>query len=187
MVIDRFVATARENACGVHGPFPREAAAAAVVEIAGRHPGEIALTVDDPLLDLLELGAALGASPDRVLTPAQADWNTRLPHVAVGITGSLLAVAATGTVVLGTNAGSPRATSLLPPVHICAIDAATVVAEFADAIARLDAGTLPSALTWIGGPSRTSDLEMRPTIGIHGPKTVELVLVRSDAPVASPS
>jgi L-lactate dehydrogenase complex protein LldG len=187
MVIERFVATARENACGVHGPFPRAEATAAIIEIAGRYPGEIALTLDDPLLGVLDLDAALGASAARVLTPAHADWTTRLPTAAVGITGSLLAVAATGTVVLGTNAGAPRATSLLPPVHICVIDAATVVGEFADAIARLDAGTLPSALTWIGGPSRTSDLEMRPTIGIHGPKTVELVLVQSDAPVASHS
>jgi L-lactate utilization protein LutC len=48
---------------------------------------------------------------------------------------------------LGTNAGAPRATSLLPPVHICVIDGPTVVAEFADAIARLDAGVPPSALT----------------------------------------
>ena len=36
---------------------------------------------------------------------------------------------------------------------------------------------LPSAVTWVGGPSRTSDLEMRPTFGIHGPKAVEVVLV----------
>ncbi len=187
MVIERFIAAARENACSVHGPFSLDAATAVVVEIAGRHAGEIALTVDDPVLDQLGLDAALGATADRVLTPEQADWTTRLPTAAVGITGSLLAVAATGTVVLGTNAGAPRATSLLPPVHICVIDAATVVAEFADAIARLDAGVLPSALTWVGGPSRTSDLEMRPTLGIHGPKTVELVLVQPDAPVASPS
>ncbi len=51
------------------------------------------------------------------------------------------------------------------------------MATFADAIARVAAGPLPSALTWIGGPSRTGDLEMIQTLGVHGPAAVEVVLV----------
>ncbi len=53
-----------------------------------------------------------------------------------------------------------------------------VVAELGDAIDRL--GTdLPSAVMWVGGPSRTSDLEMRPTFGVHGPRSVDVILVGS--------
>jgi L-lactate dehydrogenase complex protein LldG len=67
---------------------------------------------------------------------------------------------------------------------VCLVATGTVVATIADAIARLGSlgpDGLPSAITWIGGPSRTSDLEMRPTFGIHGPKTVEVVLVEPGA------
>jgi len=45
-------------------------------------------------------------------------------------------------------------------------------------MATIAAGALPSALTWIGGPSRTGDLEMITTLGVHGPRAVEVVLLR---------
>jgi len=66
---------------------------------------------------------------------------------------------------------------------VCLVATGTIVATMADAITRLattGAAGLPSAITWVGGPSRTSDLEMRPTFGIHGPRTVEIVLVEPD-------
>jgi L-lactate dehydrogenase complex protein LldG len=70
----------------------------------------------------------------------------------------------------------PRAISLLPPVHVCVLRASDVVPDLAGAIASF-AGSLPSALTWIGGPSRTGDLEMITTLGVHGPTVVEVVIV----------
>ena len=49
----------------------------------------------------------------------------------------------------------------------------------ADAVTRVASGPLPSALTWVGGPSRTGDLEMIQTLGVHGPAAVEVVLLES--------
>jgi L-lactate dehydrogenase complex protein LldG len=112
-----------------------------------------------------------------VVRPGESDWAVRLVDAAVGITSASVAVAATGTVAVVSGPGAPRATSLLPPVHVCVLRSADVVAEFADAIDRVGAQTLPSALIWVGGPSRTADLEMHQTLGVHGPKVVELVLV----------
>ena len=61
-------------------------------------------------------------------------------------------------------------------MHVCVLRASDIVPAFADAVASF-AGTLPSALTWIGGPSRTGDLEMITTLGVHGPTVVEVVIV----------
>ena len=65
----------------------------------------------------------------------------------------------------------------MPPRHVCVVFADAVVATFAAAIEQVGAAPLPSALTWIGGPSRTGDLEMVQTLGVHGPKAVDVVLV----------
>jgi L-lactate dehydrogenase complex protein LldG len=99
---------------------------------------------------------------------------------AVGVTGAALAVAETGSLVVTPGPGAPRAASLVPPVHVCLVATPTIVGTIEEAILRLASlgpDALPSAITWVGGPSRTSDLEMRPTFGIHGPRTVEVVLV----------
>ncbi|HWS46659.1 MAG TPA: LUD domain-containing protein, partial [Acidimicrobiia bacterium] len=68
---------------------------------------------------------------------------------------------------------------LVPPAHVCVVRTADVVDTLADALARLaaTASDLPSALTFVGGPSRTGDLEMILTLGVHGPRTVDVVLV----------
>ena len=62
-------------------------------------------------------------------------------------------------------------------MHVCVLRVSDVVPEFADAIEQVATALLPSALIWVGGPSRTADLEMIQTLGVHGPKVVELVLV----------
>lgn len=95
------------------------------------------------------------------------------------MTGAALGVAATGSLLLAAGPRSPRAVSLLPAVHVCLVCASDVVADLASAFASLPAGAAgpPSALTWIGGPSRTGDLEMRTTIGVHGPRVVDVVIV----------
>jgi L-lactate utilization protein LutC len=178
VVIQSFTAAAAGNACVVHGPLPSAEAAEQVVSVVlDRADGGGVALARDALVDELDLAPRLARAGARLLRPHEPEWPERLADVAVGVTGSVAAVAATGTVALAATAGSPRATSLLPPVHVCLVRVGDVVAEFADAIARLGTDALPSALIWVGGPSRTSDLEMKPTLGVHGPKVVELVLV----------
>jgi L-lactate dehydrogenase complex protein LldG len=92
------------------------------------------------------------------------------------ITGCALAIAETGTIVLD---GSPdqgrRRITLIPDHHICVIHAPDqIVDAVPQAMSRLDP-TRP--LTWISGPSATSDIELDRVEGVHGPRTLDVVLV----------
>jgi L-lactate dehydrogenase complex protein LldG len=96
-----------------------------------------------------------------------------------GITSADYGVAETGTLALLAAPGQGRAVSLLPPLHIAVLKATDIVQELAVLFDRVreERGSLPSALTFITGPSRTADIELVLTVGVHGPKELHLVLI----------
>ncbi len=93
------------------------------------------------------------------------------------VTGSTLAIAETGTVVLQNVAGQGRrAVALVPDYHLCVVDAADVVETVSEAMERLG-GTSGLTTTFFSGPSATADIEMTRIKGVHGPRFLDVVLV----------
>ncbi len=88
--------------------------------------------------------------------------------IRAGITGALAGVAETGTLVISSAAGCPLSASLLPDIHIAILDADDIVANLETAFQRPEVSASPATVL-VSGPSRTADIEMTLTIGVHGP------------------
>ena len=119
---------------------------------------------------------------------AQLDWQSAGIAVQaraaresdlVGITGAYCAIAETGTLMTLSGASTPPSVSLLPETHIAVLHASRIVPcmEEAWALLRAEYGTMPRAVNFISGPSRTADIEQTLTFGAHGPYRVHVVLV----------
>jgi L-lactate dehydrogenase complex protein LldG len=93
------------------------------------------------------------------------------------LTGCAVAVAETGTLVLDGSAGQGRrVVSLIPDYHLCVVWVDQVVADVPQLVAAVD---LTRPVTLISGPSATSDIELNRVEGVHGPRTLEVILVRA--------
>lgn len=96
----------------------------------------------------------------------------------VGLTGTFAAVAETGTLMMASFADRPNTLNFLPDNHVVVVAVKDVVGTYEDAWDRLRAaGGLPRTTTFITGPSRTSDIELVPTLGAHGPRRLHVILV----------
>jgi L-lactate dehydrogenase complex protein LldG len=102
-----------------------------------------------------------------------------LANAAAAVTGVAVAVAETGTLFLdGSPTSGRRALSLLPDCLVCVVTADQVVGGVPTGLTRVD----PVApLTMISGPSATSDIELERVEGVHGPRTLVVVLVSASA------
>jgi len=166
-LIALFVERATAVGIQVMKDTPHTWVASAVSELRKRSIRAAALW-DDPLLS--PLAAALESSGIEVISPAR-HTSDRLAEVAAGITTADAAIALTGTLLLPCDDRRPRSTSLLPPLHLAVLPADRIVATLGHLFQVLHT-PLPSALTFITGPSRTADIELTPVMGAHGPTEV---------------
>lgn len=118
-------------------------------------PGGIEAVADDPPLSRRELADCDGV-----------------------ISGCELAIAVTGTVVLATGpAQGRRAATLLPDLHVCVVRGGQIVETVPEAMTRLAAPLAARrAITFVSGPSATSDIELKRVEGVHGPRRLELIV-----------
>jgi L-lactate dehydrogenase complex protein LldG len=116
-----------------------------------------------------------GAAPDGVTFLADDGLSPGLLDATDGVvTTATLAIAETGTIILDGGPGQGRrALSLVPDYHLCILHASQIVGIVPQALGRLEPGR---PCTWISGPSATSDIELDRVQGVHGPRTLEVIL-----------
>ncbi|MFD4259112.1 lactate utilization protein C [Streptomyces sp. NPDC058534] len=119
--------------------------------------------------------------PAELLPPGDWKWHGEpldvpaLDALDGALTLAAVGIAVTGTLVLDTGPGQgTRALTLVPDYHLCVIRAEQIAADVPDALSRLDPA-LP--LTFVSGPSATSDIELDRVEGVHGPRTLHVIVV----------
>lgn len=139
-----------------------------------------AADLDAALAAALPAGVRVVVPPGLSVEVAGAVVDAGLPAAELDtvdavVTEAAVAIAETGTIVLDHGSGQGRrALSLVPDHHICLVRLDQIVADVPDAIALLD----PSRpLTWISGPSATSDIELERVEGVHGPRRLHILIV----------
>jgi L-lactate utilization protein LutC len=110
-----------------------------------------------------------GSIPDDGLSAAELD------ALDAVVTRARVGIAETGTIVLDHGPGQGRRViTLVPDHHVCVVEVGQIVADVPDAFDLLDASR---PLTWISGPSATSDIELDRVEGVHGPRRLHLIVV----------
>jgi L-lactate dehydrogenase complex protein LldG len=121
--------------------------------------------------------------PSSVALVADCDLSPReLDAVDATLTGCTVAVAESGTIVLTADAHEGRrAVTLVPDIHLCVVRAEQVVELLPEAFERLAAlGRERRPITFVSGPSATSDIELRRVEGVHGPRTLVVFVVEEE-------
>ncbi len=176
--VDRFAERVAEYRATVHRVSTTQLPAAIAAVLQRRGVQRLAVPRDIPRE---WLPADLEILPDHELSTEQ------LNAVDGVLTGCALGIALTGTIVLdsGPTQGR-RALTLLPDYHLCVIHADQIVATVPEGIEQLRAaGYQGSPITLVSGPSATSDIELNRVEGVHGPRTLEVLLVSTIGDIRS--
>ena len=170
----------------VYRPPDADEAVQTVIQLLCAAGGNEILTWNDSELLLPGLGKALGAAGLRRLEANLPEGDpegrrTRLAELAratAGLTGATAGIADTGSLALISGPGRPRLASLLPPVHIAVLSAQTLYPTMPAFFAAHPAAVRTSSnLVFVTGVSRTADIELALTVGVHGPREVHVVLI----------
>src|SRR5262249_19572571 len=177
-------------------------AIAYVTRLAQEKDATLVVRWQSDLLDTLEIDAALrqhGVAVHATTLPAEAlpaetssatvmaarrqELRDMLARADLGLSDVDYVIAETGTLVLMAQTGQMRGVPLLPPVHVAVARTSQIIATLADFLLLVQqAGpdvqqALSSCVSFVTGPSRTGDIELKLTVGVHGPGELHLVLL----------
>ena len=169
-IIARFSDRVGEYRATVRSATPTELNT--VLEELCREAGAERLAVPEDLPDAWR-PTSVALTSDDGLTAGQLDT------LDGALTGCALAIAETGTIVLdGGDTQGRRALSLVPDYHLCVVEADSIVATVPEAVRKLELAVNEGRpLTFISGPSATSDIELNRVEGVHGPRTLHVVVL----------
>ncbi len=135
-------------------------------------------------LDMDAIGEALERADFRIVRTVpvadteRAAMRARVADADLGIAEADFAIASTGTLAVVSTANRPSSLTLLPPASLVIVQIDRVMANLAAVLAKMGpAGVAANRLTLITGPSRTADIEKRIVLGVHGPKSLHVIVV----------
>ena len=173
-ILERFVEMVDDYKAVVRRVPAAEVPAAITALVSEKGVGSMVVPVgvDPAWRQAVEAAGAVVREDDPPLT------HQELNAIEGVLTASVVSIAETGTIVLdhGPDQGR-RALSLVPDLHLCVVRADQVVSDVPEAVGRLAASIGQGRpLTWISGGSATSDIELNRVEGVHGPRTLLVVL-----------
>lgn len=145
------------------------------------HDSKSCIVWETPLIQHLKVIEHLKANGLRII---KSQDKTQLATADIGITEADYAIADSGTLVLFSSPKKPRLVSLIAPIHIAIVDSKKIVRNiFAlfqslkyQSDIEIDPKHLISCIAFITGPSRTADIELNLTLGVHGPKELHILI-----------
>lgn len=162
-----------------------------IIQLAGEHPSHLLAPAlhktREQIAELFSEASGQDLSPDdldKLVSVAREQLRQSFIDADIGISGVNIAIADSGTLVILSNEGNGRLVTTLPPVHIALMGIDKIVPTIDDSTEILKM-LAPSAtgqkmsvyVSYITGPSRSADIELSLTIGVHGPKELHIVVL----------
>jgi L-lactate dehydrogenase complex protein LldG len=199
-LVESFAREAAAAGAIVHGPAPIDDVFSIVQRLVLETGTSTILAWDaEPLgsPDAWRRLESLGLTPISPTLPPDTSRRlaslATLDGVAVGLTSTIGALADTGTIVMASGPGRPRLAWLLPSRHIAIVDTRLMSADMDEFFrsfgssgpmgpggsvgSHMPPQSLPAHLAFVTGPSRTADIELTLTRGVHGPREVHIILL----------
>jgi len=161
-----------------------------IIQLAGDRPSHITAPAlhltKEKIAEVLSrrLQRPVPADAHEIVRIAREEMRKHFIQADIGVSGANFAVAESGTLVIVSNEGNARLTTSLPPVHIALVTAEKFVETLEEATLLIKTLTVASAgkkltsyVSFITGPSSTTDIEKENIVGVHGPQEVHIVIL----------
>jgi L-lactate dehydrogenase complex protein LldG len=154
-------------------------AAADAIEAIARQHSESPEILYEPGRLVYDLGLHLALRARGVKLVTVESAGERMAELEIGLTCAELAIAQSGTMLIGGEVGGWGLAASLPRVHIALLRAADIEPDLAAAFSRFERAFSEGQRNWVwvSGPSKTADIAMQLVTGVHGPNTLEVLIV----------